>query len=247
MVESLFATLLVSFASLVGLFTLGVRRNLVHKFVIFLVSLAAGTLLGDVFFHIIPEIYEESPEGNELPFAIIAGIMAFFILEKFLHWRHCHMEETKNHVHPLAINNIVADGFHNFIDGLIIGGSFMVSNEIGIATTIAVMLHEIPQEIGDFGVLVHAGMKVSQALILNFASALLAVLGTLVAFAMGETVEGLNIILLAFAAGGFIYIAASDLFPEIKHEQNWKKSLLQVLFVLIGLTAMFLLTFMESH
>lgn len=241
------SVVLVSLISLLGIGYLFFKADQLKKITIFLVSLAAGTLLGDVFFHIIPEIYEEGVNTSALSVFILSGILSFFMLEKFLHWRHNHEEFTQEHVHPIAVNNLVADGLHNFVDGLVIGISYLVSTELGIATTIAVLLHEIPQELGDFGILVHSGMKASKALLFNFLSAILAIVGVVFAFVIGANFEDTVQFLLAFAAGGFIYIAIADLMPELRHEEKLRKSLLHILFIVIGIAIMFGLTFFEAH
>lgn len=242
------AVLFVSFISLIGLVTISIKKNLLKSITIFLVSLAAGTLIGDVFFHMIPEIYHEGHDLTYIPFTIIGGIMIFFFLEKILHWHHCHnpKEHGHNH-HPVAINNLVADGLHNFMDGMIIGSSFIVSTELGIATTIAVILHEIPQEIGDYGILIHSGYSRRKALTLNFITALFALVGTTLAMILGGINEELQIIMLGISAGGFLYIAIADLLPEIKVEANLRKSLIQYLTVALGIFLMFGITFLETH
>lgn len=242
---SIGSVVLVSLVSLLGISYLFFKKDQLKRITIFLVCLAAGTLLGDVFFHIIPEIYEGSVNTSALSAFILAGILSFFLLEKILHWRHDHEECTEDHVHPIAVNNLVADGLHNFVDGLVIGIAYLVSTELGIATTIAVLLHEIPQELGDFGVLVHAGMKASKALLFNFLSAVLAIVGVIVALIIGNSFEVATSYLLAFAAGGFIYIAIADLMPELKHEEKLGKSVLHILFIVLGIMIMFGLTFME--
>lgn len=247
-VQILLATLIISLISLIGIATLSLKKKFVNKITFLLVSLAAGTLVGDVFFHIIPELFEHAHEESlNLSIFIVLGILLFLILEKVLHWRHCHEETSYEHPHPMAITNLVGDGVHNFIDGLLIASSFMVSTEIGIATTIAILLHEIPQEIGDFGILIHAGYSRKKALLFNFSSALLSIAGALVGIWFGNISEESIGYLLALAAGGFLYIAIADLIPEIKHESNLKKSILQVIVFIFGLAIMFGITFSDLH
>ena len=244
---AIIAVVIVSLTSLVGVVSLSVNKDLLTKISSVLLSLAAGTLIGDVFIHIIPEMYESNP-GNGLGLLIILGIVAFFFMEKVLHWHHCHhMDEEHDHKHHpiIAINNLVGDGLHNFIDGIVIGATFLVSMEIGIATTVAVILHEIPQELGDFGVLIHSGYSRKKALLLNLLSSLTAIVGTVLALTIGEALEQVELILLAVAAGGFVYIALVDLLPEIKHEVNLKKSLLELIVFVFGILIMFSLTFLE--
>ncbi len=242
---SMVSVFLVSFVSLVGITTLGMNIDRLKKIVIFLVSLAAGTLLGDVMIHLLPEVVEESGFGLSISLYILLGIIVFFILEKFIHWHHCHMPQDKKHVHSFAWVNLFGDGLHNFIDGLIIGGSYLVSLPVGIATTLAVLIHEIPQEIGDFGVLIHGGFTRGKALAFNFLTALTAVLGTILALVLGAVSEGFTTFIIPFTIGGFIYIAVADLIPELHKETDPRRSLLQVLGIIIGIGAMILLTLLE--
>ena len=172
------------------------------------------------------------------------GILLFFALEKFLHWHH-HGEDTENHIHPVGKLVLFSDAVHNFLDGMIIGASFLVSVPVGLATTIAVVLHEIPQEIGDFAVLLHSGYTKARALWLNFLSALAALLGALVLFSLGEIAEISATWLVPIAAGGFIYIAVADLMPELHKTKELKYSILQIGAVMIGVLAMVALTLLE--
>jgi len=204
-----------------------------------------GALLGDAFIHLIPESFENLENGTMVSLLVIAGFFLFFIIEKFLHWHHHSDDADENHVHPVGKLVLFSDGVHNFIDGIVIGVSFMVSVPVGIATTIAVILHEIPQEIGDFAVLLHAGYSRKRALWLNFLSALAAVCGTFLAFFLGEAGTGLVVYILPIAAGGFIYIAATDLIPELHKTKSVKKSLLQIFAVILGVALMLALTLLE--
>src|SRR3989344_3393481 len=155
----LISVLAVSLISFIGVFTLGLNVKRMRKVLIYLVSLSAGTLLGDAFLHLLPEISEEGFAVSS-SLLVLGGIGLFFVLEKIIHWRHCHGNVTEEkHIHPFAYVNLVGDAFHNFIDGIIIASSYFVSVPVGVATTIAVATHEIPQEIGDFGVLIHGGFS----------------------------------------------------------------------------------------
>lgn len=235
--------ILVSLISFVGVFSLAMREEWVRKYVFLLVSLAVGALLGDAFIHLIPESFEEGIPSVGL--FVIIGIVIFFILEKILHWHH-HQDDTgEHHIHPAGKLVLLSDGVHNFIDGVIIGASFMASLPLGLATTLAVILHEIPQEIGDFAVLLHSGYTAKRALYLNFLSALLAIFGTAVAFILGNKGEAFTIWILPFAAGGFIYIALSDLIPELHKTKEPEHSVLQFVALAIGVLAMLALTLLE--
>ncbi len=168
-----------------------------------------------------------------------SGIIVFFIMEKFLYWRHCH--EEKCLVHTFAYLNLIGDGVHNFIDGMVITASFIVSHSMGIATTLAVIFHEIPQEIGDFGVLIYGGFAKWKALACNFVSALTAVAGSLVTYCLASYMQGVDVFLVSFAAGGFIYIAATDLMPELHKRSQAKESLIQLSALLTGIGLMSIL------
>ena len=235
----------VSLISLVGVLLLSFREDLLRKYIFIFISVAVGALLGDAFIHLIPEAFEDTDNGTLTSILIISGILFFFVLEKFFHWHH-HGEDTEvSHIHPVGQLILLSDGVHNFLDGIIIAASFMVSIPVGIATTIAVILHEIPQEVGDFAVLLHSGYTKNRALFLNFLSALTALLGALVFFAIGEFAESLTTYFLPIAAGGFIYIAVADLIPELQKTKEVRHSLYQLSAVIVGVLAMIGLTFLE--
>lgn len=240
------AVTVTSLLSFVGVLFLAVQKDRLQKILLFLVSFAAGSLLGDVFIHLLPEAVEAYGDfGLPVSFAVLTGLMVFFMLEKIICWRHCHIPTSEEHPHPVALMNLVGDGLHNFMDGLIIVGSFASSFPLGLATSLAVVFHEIPQEIGDFGVLVHGGFSRGKALLLNFASAALAILGALVGILLESRVEGLGQWLIPFTAGGFLYIASADLIPELKKETGLKKSAPQFFGLLLGVGVMWGLTLLE--
>jgi zinc and cadmium transporter len=237
------STCIISMISLIGILFLGISN--LKKIVLFLVSFSAGALFGDAFIHLLPEAVGESGFGISISISLLSGILLCFILEKFIHWHHCHIEQKKQHPHAFAYMNLVGDSVHNFIDGLIIGTSYLVSLPVGIATTIAVILHEIPQEIGDFGVLLHGGFSAAKATGLNFLTALTAIIGTVLALLLNGLVPELNKILVPFAAGNFIYIAGSDLIPELHKEVGWKKSMAQLVMFILGVLIMMCLLLLE--
>ncbi len=241
----LLSVLLISSISLVGVITLAIQQNRLQKFLIYLVSFSAGALIGDVFIHLLPELIEENSFTFMTSMYILLGIIVFFIIEKFICWHHCTIPQKEQHIHRFAYMNMVGDVIHNFTDGLIIGASFLVSFEVGVATTIAVILHEIPQEIGDFGVLLHGGFSKAKALFYNFITSLTAVLGTVVALILNAYIENINSFLIPFAIGSFIYIAASDLIPELHKETDVKKSIIQTITFLAGIGAMMLMLLLE--
>lgn len=245
-IYALLSVALVSSISLIGVFFLSVNEKILRKLLTFLVSFAVGGLFGDAFIHLLPESFEKLGTGNlAAPLLILAGIFLFFVLEKFIRWRHCHIPTSEKHLHPLVAMNIVGDGVHNFLDGMLIAASYLVSVPLGIATTLAIILHEIPQEIGNFGVFLHAGLSVKKALLYNFLSALTAFLGAMAALVAASMTEGFALILLPIAAGGFIYIAGSDLMPEIQHEVEAKTSVWQFISIMLGVGMLALLTFLE--
>jgi len=218
------SVIIVSLVSFIGIFTLSIREDLLRKYIFIFISLAVGALLGDAFIHLIPEAFENFTNATLASILIITGVLIFFILEKFLHWHHHGEDKDEPHIHPVGKLVLFSDGVHNFIDGIIIGVSFIVSIPVGIATTVAVILHEIPQEIGDFAVLLHAGYTKSRALWLNFLSALCAVLGVVLTIVLGETGRVFTEWILPIAAGGFIYVAVADLIPELQKTKKIKHS-----------------------
>lgn len=245
-VYSLLSVGLVSVLSLIGVLTLSVGRARLRKALLFMVSFAVGALFGDAFIHLIPEAFEKLGPTLPTSLLIVGGILLFFILEKFVRWRHCHVpEEEHQHVHPVVTMNIVGNGVHNLIDGMLIGASYLAGIPIGVATTLAIVLHEIPQEMGNFGILVHGGLSIRKALLLNFMTALAAVAGTLLSLAIGSHSAAYTHALLPITAGGFIYIAGSDLIPELHHEADLRTSAGQFLAIVLGIAVMGLLALAE--
>jgi len=238
---TLLSVLIVSLISLVGVITLSVKQDFIKRILLFFVSFSAGALLGDVFIHLMPELLDHGKFTIQTPLFIIGGIVLFFILEKILHWRHCHMSAEHNHIHPLAQINLIGDAVHNLIDGMVIAGSFFVSIPVGIATTIAVVLHEIPQEMGDFGILLHAGLSVRKALFFNFLSALTAFLGAILILVLNPDIDAVMKYLIPFTIGGFLYIANADLIPELHKDVKLLNSFIQLLSLLAGVGVMLLL------
>jgi len=245
---SLVSVFIISLISLVGLISFKIRTEKLKKILIYFISFSAGALFGDAFLHLLPETINEGFTISS-SIAILAGIVLFFILEKVMCWQHCHMPITKGHVHRFAIMNLVGDSLHNFIDGLIIAASYLVSIPVGIATSIAVILHEIPQEIGDFGVLVYGGFSKARAILMNFFTALTAILGVIIALVLNNYIPSIHRFLVPLAIGGFIYVAGSDLIPELHKEECdtriVKNSLLQIFFFILGMIIMALLLLLE--
>jgi zinc and cadmium transporter len=224
---------------MIGILILWLKEQILKKILLYLVSFSTGALFGDAFIYLIPGAIEENGFGLSISALILCGILFSFIVEKFLQWRHCHIPTSSEHPHSFAYMNLFGDTIHNLLDGLVVGASYIISIPVGIATTLAVIFHEIPQEIGDFGVLIHGGFNKKKALWFNFLTALTAILGTLIALGIGSALEGFIPLLISFAAGNFIYIAGSDLIPELhKNEPNPKKSAFQVASITLGVATM---------
>jgi zinc and cadmium transporter len=243
---TLLSVAFVSLLSLVGILTLSVKQTLLKKWLFLMVAFSAGAMLGDSFLHLLPEAVEEKGFGLTVSLGILAGIIVMFIVEKVIHWHHCHGTHEVKHEHEaFATMSLVGDSVHNIIDGMIIAGSYLVSIPIGIATTIAVILHELPQEISDFGILLHGGYSKKKALLMNFVVSLFAVAGALLVLFLSDKSATLTEWIVPFAAGGFIYIAAADLIPELHKEVRIKKTLTQLAMFLLGIGVMYALLFLE--
>jgi len=238
--------------SLAGLHTLSMNEERLRRLATFFVSFAVGALLGDTFIHLIPEIFAEArgPEALRASLLILLGMLIFFVVEKLLRHTHGPLHQAHHHepiARPaLAGVNILGDAIHNYIDGLLIGASWLASPELGISTTLAVLLHEIPQELGDFGILIHSGLTVRRAALLNAASAAVALLGTATAVAIGAVAHQQMIdVLVPLTAGGFVYIAAADLIPELQHDRSRRALFVQTALISAGIAVMALLTLIE--
>ena len=243
-------TFLGSIASLAGGFALLSKEKLALKISHFLASFAAGTLLGAAFFDLLPEALHEGEEsGIDIFLWSLVGILLFFLLERFIHWFHHHEEypehkrESKSTV-PLIV---IGDTMHNFVDGVVIAATFLVSIPLGIVTAIAVAMHEIPQEIGDFGLLLHKGLSRRKVIIVNIASASVAFMGAIITYILGDVLEGYVPILLALTAGFFIYRATSDLIPEIHHEKRKGFAVIESVLLIVGVIVIWLSVSLLHH
>ncbi len=247
---SLLSVVAVSLVSLVGLATLSLDEARIRRLATVLVSFAVGALLGDAFLHLIPEAFADGATARRSSLLVLGGMLLFFVLEKLLRHEHgpLHLQS-----HPaargrpeLAAINVAGDAIHNFIDGVLIGASYLASPALGLTTTVAVLFHEIPQELGDFGVLIHSGLGVRRAVLLNLASASAAIVGTVAALLAGATAGGtVADLLVPVTAGGFVYIAAADLIPELQHDRSLRGLVVQASLVSLGIAAMALLTLLE--
>lgn len=228
------ATFIISLTSLIGVLFIGLKEQTLNSVIEHFASFAVGGLLGGAFFHLLPEAAESK---SPLIFThMLFGIILFFLLEKIVHWRHCHKGQCD--AHSFTYLNLIGDGVHNFVDGMIVAASFVADTRLGIATTLAVAAHEIPQEIGDFGVLVYGGFSRLKALAFNLLSAVTAMAGAIIAYFFIEKIFWLKDTLIPFTAGGFIYIALVDLIPELHRKKKGEKLFSQVSIIGLGLLLM---------
>ena len=255
---SIASVVAVSLVSLIGIVTISMNEERIRRLATFFVSFAVGALLGDAFIHLIPATFQND-SGSRSTLAgsllILGGMMVFFVVEKLL--RHTHgvlHAQAHGEAHgpersgrpEIATINIVGDATHNFLDGVLIGASYLVSPTLGVATTIAVLLHEIPQELGDFGILIHSGLSVRQALLLNLGSASVAIVGTVVAIVVGSSAHDvISSVLIPVAAGGFVYLAAADLIPELQHDRSPRALVVQTGLISMGIAVMGVLALLE--
>ena len=237
------ASIVVSLISLIGIFALLLKDKLLNRTLLLLVGFSAGALIGGAFLHLLPEALEQTNSQTVFGYAIL-GFIFFFILERYFYWRHCH--EGICDIHAFTYLNLIGDGIHNLTDGLVIGASFTVSIHFGIITTLMIVFHEIPQEIGDFGVLVYGGFSKARALLFNFASALTCVLGTIIGYHLSARLGSFSVFLIPLTAGGFIYIAACDLIPELHKQPGLRRATFSVVAFSCGILFI-LLARMYSH
>jgi len=251
---TLVSVLVISAASLIGVVTLSVKTSVLKAGMHFFIGLAAGALLGDAFIHLIPTAFSEGVDGITFALAILGGMVIFLLLEKYLRWYNKNVEHGRclpgevcivQSKKPVGALVLFGDGVHNFIDGAIIAASYAVSIPLGVATTVAVFLHEVPQEISDFALLLHSGYSKIQALLWNGVSALTALVGAVLFFALGDVFVNIEPIAAIFTAGGFIYIAAANLVPEIQKTEHPGTSAVEFIAVIIGIALMFALLALE--
>ena len=214
-----------------GLFVL-LPETVLKRWLRPMVAFAAGSLVGGAFFHMLPHVLGGRSDSAEVMLWVVVGFTAFFALDQLLEWHHCHRPPSE-HVRPLGPLLLVADGVHNLLGGLAIGAIFMTDIRAGTAAWFAAALHEIPQEIGDFGAIVHAGYSRTRALVYNFVSALSFPLGGVMAYVAGQTMD--VSLLVGLGAGNFIYIAGADLIPEVKRSERLGEATTRFVFFVLGL------------
>ena len=256
-IPTLAAVGVVSLVSMVGALALTLKGLRSHRVLLFLVAVAAGTLVGDAFFHLIPQASHAWEERGLATMGLYAvgGFVLFFLLEVLVRARHSHLERAEPSIHghdhghehgidhhapiaPFAWTNLLGDGIHNFLDGAVIATAFLVDVPLGIATTLAVVIHEVPQELGDFAVLLRSGMKPGLALLFNLGSALMAVIGAVLVLVLDLDADVLEAYGLPFIAGAFVYIAAADLIPELHHHTRGREAALIFTAFLVGIALM---------
>lgn len=238
---SILSVFIISLLAFVGLFGFSIKEKKLKKVLIYFISLAAGALFGDVFIHLLPDIAKDSGLTLTVSLSFLLGVLIFFIIEKIIHSQqyHCHGGHCHDKVKPLAYMSLIVSTIHNFIDGLVIASAYLINIPAGIGTTIAVGLHELPHEIGSFSILLHGGFSKQKALFVNFMSALAAVVGAVAALLLSNFVGHLENIIMPIAAGGLLYIAGSDLIPELHRETTGdREAVLQVIVFIIGILLM---------
>lgn len=231
---ALLSVVFVSSLSLLGAILISIQRKTLEKIITYTLAFSSGVLLGSTFFELLPEGVELFPDGV---FAwTLVGFVSFFCLEKIIQWHH-HVEGRHDHKDkPLAYLTLIGDGIHNFADGAVVAASYLVSLPLGVTTTIAIVAHEVPHELSDFMILLHGGFSNKRALIFNLLSAMTAILGAIIVLLVSAQFADVERYLVPFAAGNFLYIAASDLIPELLAKRQGKTSLLQVIILLIGIS-----------
>jgi len=259
---ALISVIIVSLISLIVIIPLLIKKEISKEFLIILLSLSVGVLLSTVIFIFLPEIIENSylKTETEEAFAnminragifILFGFLAMFILEKIVHFNHEKKFEKEGyghgHAYHIAPMNLIGDGIHNFIDGLVIAGSYAINITLGISATISIIFHEIPQEISDFGVLLYSGMSKKKALLFNFLSATAAIIGTLTGYILIGKIEGFTDFIIPFSAGSFIYIAAANLIPQLHRQCKLKETILHISAILIGIGIIYFVPHVHGH
>lgn len=228
--------------AMVGSLTLLLDERTLERLLLPLVSLAAGSLLGGAFLHMIPAGIEALEDGSQVGLLVLLGFAAFLPLEQLLHWHHGH-HALPGAPKPFTYLILLGDGLHNFIGGLAVGGAFVIDIRLGIATWIAAAMHEVPQELGDFSILVHGGWPKGRAIVLNALSGATFLVGGLLAYAASPAFDVAY--LIPFAAGNFIYVAAADLIPEVKDEPSARRGALNLLMFLVGVGILYLASVLE--
>ncbi|MFB6077290.1 MAG: ZIP family metal transporter, partial [Candidatus Nanohaloarchaea archaeon] len=225
----------------IGVLGMGMRQDLLERLVLGLVSFAAGAMFGGAFLHLLPKTAALYGFTAATGMILLAGLVTFFVVDTFVHWHHHHFREgeCEDCVEPVTYTVLVGDVFHNVIDGVVIAAAYLSGVPVGVAATLAVALHKVPKELGDFGVLVHGGFTVQRAVTYNFLASLTAVIGSGAVVAASGTTGNVEAVLLPFAAGSFVYIAGTDLLPEFTGETQVRKATFQTATFLLGIGIMY--------
>jgi len=245
-IYAIISVVIISLISVIVALPFLIKKKVSTKVLMFLLSMSVGVLLATVFMDLLPETFEHSHDSVGIAINILFGFLIMFILEKFIHWHHNKKCEDGDHGHSHAYNiapiNLIGDGVHNFIDGLVIAGSYMVNITLGITATISIIFHEIPQEIADMGVLLYSGLSRKKAIIFNFMSAITAIIGTIIGLLIHDVIHGFTEFMIPFAAGNFIYIAAANLTPQLHRHCKLKDTLLHIFAIILGIIIIALVT-----
>lgn len=213
-----------------------------------LISYAVGTLLGAAFLELLPQAFGMA-DTKEMAATVLAGLLLFFVLEKLVLWRHCHVEQCEAHDPPVAAHHdhgrsgamiMIGDTFHNFVDGVLIAAAFLAGHDLGIVTAIAIIAHEVPQEVGDFLILLHSGYRKGQALLFNVLSSAAMIVGGVGAYFALQSVEHWVPPLLGLAAASMLYVAVADLIPGLHKRPELQATLQQVTLILLGVATIWL-------
>lgn len=240
----IFSTLIVSLISFIGIFCILLNEKTLNRILLFFISLSAGALLSGAYFHLLIEAIDKNGDNLiEIFLYFIFGYIFFLFLEKIIKWRHCHDYKCK--IHSFGYMNLIGDMLHNFIDGIVIASSFLINLSFGFVTTFLIALHEIPQELGDFGVLIYSGFKVKKAIFLNFITALSCILGGIIGYYFIVNILVIIPILLSFAGGGFLYISSSDLIPILREKTKIKDFIINFLIFLLGIILVYFIKILE--
>jgi len=213
-----------------------------------LISYAVGALLGAVFLDLLPEAFGRADSLEQMAGIVLAGILLFFVMEKLVLWRHCHVEQCEAHDPPPLMHDhgrsgtmiMIGDTFHNFVDGVLIAAAFLASNELGIVTAVAIIAHEVPQEVGDFLILLHSGFSRSRALLLNLLSSAAMVLGGVLAYFALQQLQQWVPMLLGLAAASMLYVSVADLIPGLHRRPELHATLQQVVLIALGIMTIWL-------
>lgn len=232
----LIANIISSLVSLVGIFFINKNFNKLKQISFIFVSFSTGALITGAILHLLPEALDKNPNSI---YSVIFGIFFFFILETFLKWRHCH--DFKCEQHTFVPLNLFGDSLHNFIDGLLIASSFLTNYKLGFITTLGVIFHELPQELGDYGVLIYGGLKPKRALKLNYLVSLTAILGGILGYFLLEKLEILIPFVLGVTSGNFLYLSMTDLIPELHKKMSIKDNIIKTFFIILGIILMIIL------